>query len=87
MKTSIEGGIRFCIDLKFTAAEMGTWSPERIASFFEGIATVQRAVRDDIIVSKALPSDAFMFAGQPDTLASLPAADDASQPGADDDGG
>ena len=42
--TDVDGGVRFYIDLKISAAEIGTWTPERIASFFDGLAKVQSAI-------------------------------------------
>jgi hypothetical protein len=39
----ITGGIRLSQEWTIDAREMGTWEPERITQFFEGIAAMIRA--------------------------------------------
>jgi hypothetical protein len=42
-----DGYLVIAIDATIPAAEMATWDPERIRSFFNGIAAVERALRDE----------------------------------------
>lgn len=54
---SMEGGVKVRIELNISAAEMAMWEPERIASFFDGIAKMERAWQRNVEASPADPGD------------------------------
>ena len=40
MSAEIEGGVRFHIAADLTPGDMSSWSPERIAEFFDGVRQI-----------------------------------------------
>jgi hypothetical protein len=43
----IDGFVRFNITVRLNAAELASWSPARIAAFFEGVARIVLARGDE----------------------------------------
>jgi hypothetical protein len=46
-----DGRLAFCMAFRFSAAEMGAWAPERIASFFDGVAKILHAAKGGMELS------------------------------------
>lgn len=53
MTTETEGVTHLHVDISVTLADMATWSPERIAAFFDGIARIRTAVHQGDSIERA----------------------------------